>query len=161
MGAGILLRWFVAMVAFWIAGCALALALKAIGFAVVIAENAGYNSMQRATREFQGKHTPDSVGLFYYPGRGMQVRGRNDLIPVDADPHSEAEVAEDAVNLSGLPARLDEARNRLNIVILDACRDNPFERSFRSAARRLGQVDAPSGTLIAYATAPGRTASSR
>jgi hypothetical protein len=67
-------------------------------------------------------------------------------------------VEEEAVSLNGLLSRLDEARNRLNLVILDACRDNPFERSFRSGTRGLGQVDAPAGTLIAYATAPGRTA---
>ena len=63
-----------------------------------------------------------------------------------------------ARKLSHVLDRLDEAKNTINVVILDACRDNPFARSFRSASRGLAKVDASSGTLIAYATAPGRTA---
>jgi hypothetical protein len=132
--------------------------LRELGFQVIAVENGTRKAMQQALRQFRDKLTETTVGLFYYSGHGMQVRGINYLVPVDAEIRSEAEVEEEAVSLNGLLARLDEARNRLNLVILDACRDNPFERSFRSGSRGLGQVDAPSGTLIAYATAPGRTA---
>jgi len=132
--------------------------LRELGFSVIAVENGSRKAMQQGLRQFRDKLAEDAVGLFYYSGHGMQVKGINFLIPVDAEIRSEAEVEEEAVNLNGLLARLDEARNRLNIVILDACRDNPFERSFRSGTRGLGQVDAPAGTLIAYATAPGRTA---
>jgi hypothetical protein len=77
---------------------------------------------------------------------------------VDAAISSEAEVEVEAVDVASVLARMETARNRVNLVILDACRDNPFARSFRSAARGLAAIDAPSGTLIAYATAPGRVA---
>lgn len=137
---------------------AMGAALRELGFTVIAVENGNRKAMQQALRQFRDKLGEEAVGLFYYSGHGMQVRGINYLIPVDAEIRSEAEVEEEAVSLNGLLARLDEARNRLNLVILDACRDNPFERSFRSGTRGLGQVDAPAGTLIAYATAPGRTA---
>jgi predicted Fe-Mo cluster-binding NifX family protein len=138
---------------------AMAAALRNLGFEVLIAENVGRKAMLQKLREYRDTLRPDSVGLFYYAGHGIQVRGQNYLIPVDAVVRSEAEIDEESVNLGHLLDRLDEAKNGINIVILDACRDNPFGRSFRSASRGLAQVDAPIGTLIAYATAPGRTAS--
>jgi hypothetical protein len=109
-------------------------------------------------REYRDRLRPDSVGLFYYAGHGIQSKGQNFLIPVDAVVRSEAEIDEESVNLAYLLDRLEEAKNPINIVILDACRDNPFARSFRTAARGLAHIDAPTGTLIAFATAPGRTA---
>ena len=99
------------------------------------------------------------LGLFYYAGHGMQVKGHNYLIPVGAKIKAEYQVQFASLDVGLLLGALQEADNRLNIVILDACRDNPFARSFRSSAQGLAQVsDSPSGTLIAYATAPGRTA---
>ena len=97
--------------------------------------------------------------MFYYAGHGVQAKGRNYLIPIDAEIQSEAEVEDSGVDVGLVLNYMDEAQNGLNIVILDACRNNPFGRSFRSAAEGLAQVDAPTGTLIAYATAPGRVAS--
>ncbi len=138
---------------------AMAAALRNLGFEVLTAENASRKTMLQKLREYRDTLRPDSVGLFYYAGHGVQVKGQNYLIPIDASVRSEAEVDEESVNLSYLLDRLEEARNSINIVILDACRDNPFARSFRSASRGLAQVDAPTGTLIAYSTAPGRTAS--
>lgn len=102
---------------------------------------------------------PYSVGLFYYAGHGVQSKGKNYLIPIEADIQSEVEVEDAAVDLNLLLGYMDDAQNGLNIVILDACRNNPFARGFRSASNGLAQVDAPTGTLIAYATAPGRVAS--
>jgi hypothetical protein len=137
---------------------AMASTLRGLGFEVLTAENVGRKAMLQKLREYRDKLRPDSIGLFYYAGHGVQVKGQNYLIPTDAAVQSEAEIDEESVNLAHLLDRLDEAKNTINIVILDACRDNPFARSFRSVTRGLAQVDAPTGTLIAYATAPGRTA---
>ena len=88
----------------------------------------------------------------------MQVRGVNYLIPVGAQATSEEEVEVEAVDVNYILARMATARNQFNIVILDACRNNPFERSFRSSSSGLAAISAPRGTLIAYATAPGSVA---
>jgi hypothetical protein len=133
-------------------------ALRDLGFDVLVGENMSRKGMLQSLRGFRDKLKPDSIGLFYYAGHGVQVKGQNFLIPIDASVQSEAEMDEESINLTYLLDRLEEAKNPINIVILDACRDNPFARSFRSASRGLAQVDAPTGTMIAYATAPGRTA---
>ena len=114
--------------------------------------------MKRLIREFGQKLKAGGNGLFYYAGHGVQARGRNYIIPVDADIQSEADVEDSGVDVGLVLNYMDDAQNGLNIVILDACRNNPFSRSFRSASEGLAQVDAPTGTLIAYATAPGRVA---
>ena len=137
---------------------ALAAALKALGFEVTAHENLGQRDMRRAILEFGTRLREGGVGLFYFAGHGVQVNGRNYLVPVDAAIASEAEVEVEALDVASVLARMETARNRVNLVILDACRDNPFARSFRSTARGLAAIDAPSGTLIAYATAPGRVA---
>jgi uncharacterized caspase-like protein len=89
----------------------------------------------------------------------MQVRGANYLIPVKAEIASEDEVEVEGVDVSYVMARMATARNQFNIVILDACRNNPFQRSFRTLNSGLAAISAPTGTLIAYATAPGSVAS--
>jgi uncharacterized caspase-like protein len=137
---------------------AMAHALRNVGFDVVTHENLGQKEMRRAILEFGGRLVSGGVGLFYFSGHGLQVSGRNYMIPVDAVINAENEVEVEAVDVASVLARLETAKNRLNIVILDACRDNPFARSFKSTARGLASIDAPSGTLIAYATAPGKLA---
>jgi hypothetical protein len=134
-------------------------ALKTRGFDVLRYENIGQKEMKKAVIEF-GRRLQEAggVGLFYFAGHGMQVAGRNFMIPIDAEIRSEAEVETESVEVGSVLARMETAKNRLNIVVLDACRDNPFGRSFRSASRGLASIDAPSGTMIAYATAPGRVA---
>ena len=135
--------------------------LKSLGFEVTALENASQTAMKQAIDEFgeslqnAGKNT---VGLFYYSGHGMQVRGRNFIIPVGAKIKNERQVEYESVDVSRALAAMEEAGNSLNIVILDACRDNPFSRSMRTGATGLALMDAASGTLIGYATAPGRTA---
>jgi hypothetical protein len=121
--------------------------------------NVNQRDMKRLIREFGQKLKGGGSGLFYYAGHGVQSKGRNYLIPIDADIQSEIEVEDAAVDVNLMLGYMDDAQNGLNIVILDACRNNPFARSFRSASNGLAQVDAPTGTLIAYATAPGRVAS--
>jgi uncharacterized caspase-like protein len=139
---------------------ALTKSLQALGFQVIHKENVSLKAMASAVRDF-GKQLSDKrgVGLFYYAGHGMQVGGRNYLIPVDADIQGEDEVAYNALDANQVLGKMDSANNRLNVVILDACRNNPFARSFRSASSGLAEMKAPSGTLVAFATSPGSVAS--
>jgi Caspase domain len=137
----------------------MAQALRGLGFDVIYRENLNQSDMKRAIREFGAKIRTGGVGLFYYAGHGVAVKGINYLVPVDAQVESEEEVEYECVDAGFVLAQMDSAGNRLNIVILDACRNNPFARSFRATSRGLAQMDAPSGTLIAYATAPGSVAS--
>ena len=140
---------------------AMAIKLLELGFTVIKKENAGREDMLKAVRDFgnQLKAKSDSVGLFYYAGHGIQSKGNNYLVPVDADIASEDELASRAYNVNEVLEKMDTAKNPVNIVILDACRNNPFGRSFRSSTKGLAQVEAVQGTYIAYATAPGKTAS--
>jgi len=137
---------------------AVAEALKKSGFNVTRLEDATRAQMREAIRTFGARLAEGGVGLFYFAGHGMQVKGRNYLVPVGADIAVEDEVAGEAVEVDAILAKMETARNRLNILILDACRNNPFGRSFRSSQQGLAQVDAPTGTFVAFATAPGRTA---
>jgi TonB family protein len=137
----------------------MATALRQLGFDVSSGENLDRRQMEEKIRDFGKKIRGGGVGMFYYAGHGAQVGGANYLIPIGAQINGEAEVKYEAVDVGFVLAQMEEARNRLNIVVLDACRNNPFARSFRSASNGLASIDAPVGTLIAYATAPGRTAS--
>ncbi len=132
--------------------------LRRIGFDVTLASDAGAKDMKRAIRDF-GDHIPKGgTALFYYAGHGIQVEGRNYLVPVDAEIRDERDVDVEALRLDAVLAEIARGQSRVNVVILDACRNNPFARSFRSAAQGLAFSDAPSGTLVAYATAPGSVA---
>ena len=138
---------------------AIARALKEVGFEVDLQANLSQQGFVTALRNF-GKRLNETggTGLFYYAGHGMQIQGANYLIPIDAGIESEDEIKYMAINANQVLDKMDSAGNRLNIVILDACRDNPFVRSFRSKQFGLAQMDAPSGMLIAFATAPGAVA---
>jgi len=137
--------------------------LEELGFQVTKVENAGRMALGREVNDFlrriQGNDAP---ALFYYSGHGMQVGGKNYLIPVDAQVSDELDVplAGIAVDrlLHGMGGRGDEA---VNLVVLDACRNNPFKKDGTKAIgdKGLARVTAPSGTLILYATKPGETAS--
>lgn len=138
---------------------AMAATLRRLGFEVEEHVNLGYMPFNDAVEAFGNKLKAGGIGLFYYAGHGMQVQGSNYLIPVDAKIRAENEVRYKAIDAGLVLAKMESAKSDVNIVILDACRDNPFSRSFRSASQGLAQIDAPTGTLIAYATAPGKTAS--
>lgn len=138
---------------------AIAKALSGSGFAVTEKEDLALKDMHIALRDFGDALRRGGVGLFYFAGHGVQVKGRNYLIPVDADIEREDEVIYNSLDASQVLDKMESASNRLNIVILDACRNNPFARSVRSAATGLAQMDAPVGTLIAFSTAPGSVAS--
>ncbi len=130
--------------------------LKRLGFEVIVRTDVRQKDMLRALTEFGDKVQAGTEALFFYAGHGMQVRGRNYLIPIDAEIRSESAVSSEAVDVDQLLDKLAPAR--LSLVILDACRNNPFERRFRGGGQGLAQINAPTGTLIAYATAPGKVA---
>ncbi|MBI3708438.1 MAG: caspase family protein, partial [Proteobacteria bacterium] len=136
----------------------MAAALRSFGFDVIVKENAGRRAMIEGLREFAGKLAPGGVGLFFYAGHGLQAKGANYLVPVDAVLTAEDDLRYEAVDVNDVLGRMEEARVQLSLVILDACRDNPFLRGSRSVARGMAQIDAARGTFIAYATAPGKTA---
>lgn len=138
---------------------AMAAKLRSLGFEVHAYENLSHKDMNRAISRFGEDLGKGGVSLLFYAGHGMQVKGRNYLIPVDAEIRSEASVRNEAVDVDQVLEQMDAARTGLNIVILDACRNNPFERRFRGASGGLASMDAPKGTLIAYATGPGKVAS--
>ena len=133
--------------------------LKQVGFEVRTLLDGDYRAMKLAMVRFgRSLRASDTVGLFYYAGHGVQSRGENYLIPVDAEIIDESEIDVFAVNVNDYLRTMERASSRINIVVLDACRNNPFARSFRSQSRGLARVDAPRGTYIAYATAPGQVA---
>ena len=133
--------------------------LESLGFQVTLKTNVSQKQMKQAIREFgQALKTGGGVGLFYFAGHGVQSRGRNYLIPVGASIESEAEIEDESVDANLVLSHMDEAKNRVNIVVMDACRNNPYARSFRSANRGLAPMDAATGSFIAFATAPGSVA---
>lgn len=133
--------------------------LKSLGFDVIARLNANQKQMEDAIRQFQAKLSKDAMGLFFFAGHGMQVGGVNYLIPIGAKIQQESDIKYESVDAGRVMDAMHEAGNPLNIVVLDACRDNPFARGSRSGANKgLARMDAPSGTFIAYATAPGDTA---
>ncbi len=133
--------------------------LQGLGFKVTLKLDQDQKGMADAIRTFGNHLKGGGAGLFYYAGHGMQVKGRNFLIPVDADIQNEDEVPYRSIDANEVLSKMETAKNRLNLMILDACRNNPFSRKFRSSSQGLAQMDAPSGTLVAFATAPGSVAS--
>jgi hypothetical protein len=133
--------------------------LKKFGFEVEKLIDANERSMKRAINRFGKKlQQKNTVGLFYFAGHGVQVKGNNYLLPIGADINSEADVEFEAVNAARVLSQMSLADNGLNMLILDACRNNPYARSFRSSTRGLARMEAPSGSLILYATSPGNVA---
>lgn len=132
--------------------------LAQLGFKVILRENLTKLEMERAAFEFGEQLNADSVGLVFYAGHGLQVGGNNYLVPVDARISAEHRVRWEAFDINRVLNEMEAAGSQVNIVILDACRNNPFERRFRSVEGGLAQISAPKGTLIAYATGPNRTA---
>jgi uncharacterized caspase-like protein len=138
---------------------AIAAQLKGLRFAVTLQLEAGRQEMIEAIRAYGGSLAKSKgVGLFYFAGHGAQLAWRNYLIPVDTVIKTSEQMAEQAVDMNALLDDLIRARNAMNIIILDACRDNPFGSQVALAQQGLSQLDAPPGTLFAYATSPGNVA---
>jgi formylglycine-generating enzyme required for sulfatase activity len=137
----------------------IASALQRLGFTVILKKNASLKEMEEAVAEFGNRLKKGGAGLFYYAGHGLQVGGVNYLVPVSARIDKESDVKYEAMDAGRILDEMAAANNGLNIVILDACRDNPFSRRFRSASRGLAILgNAPAGTFISYSTGPGQVA---
>jgi hypothetical protein len=138
-------------------------ALTDVGFKVIYYVNADQKTMKKAMDDFGEQLKGYNIGLFYYAGHGIQVKGNNYLIPVDAALKVEQDVDYDCIDAGRLLGKMEAAGTTTNIVILDACRNNPFERQWSGRAAGQGNglafMNAPSGSIIAYATSPGKTAS--
>ncbi|MBK8064212.1 MAG: caspase family protein [Betaproteobacteria bacterium] len=133
--------------------------LEAVDFSVSTALDATLEQMRERIEAYGRELARDkAVGLFYFAGHGIQLSWRNYLLPVDTVIDKLEEVRDKAFDLGRLLELIGKAGNPANIVILDACRNNPFGRDFRVEQKGLSQVDAPVGTLLAYATAPGNVA---
>lgn len=137
---------------------AIAATLRRLNFEVIERQNVTRESFAMSVREFGDKLKGATVGLFYFAGHGLQVKGRNFLVPVDADIAREDEVPYRSIDINEVLDKMDSARTPINLVVLDACRNNPFARSFKLSQVGLAQMDAPAGTLIAFATSPGSVA---
>jgi hypothetical protein len=133
--------------------------LRTSGFEVIDLRDATLQQMRSAVRQFGDKLLASDVGLVYYSGHGVEVKGRNYFIPVNADIQREDEIADQGLDVNLVLEKMNTAGKGVNILIVDACRDDPFGRSFRSTSRGLAQMDAPRGTIIAYSTSPGKVAS--
>src|SRR5262245_27988673 len=135
--------------------------LTAAGFDVISAPNLAQSEMRQAISNFAdivaGKG-PDTVALLFYAGHGLQVDGENFLVPIDARIQREADVPLQAMRLADVMNALAAVRNKARIVILDACRNNPFSDINETTGRGLAIVDAPTGSLVSYSTAPGTEA---
>lgn len=145
---------------------AMAEKLRALGFEVIDAIDRDHLGMRRALGAFDRAMQGASAGLFYYAGHGMEYRGRNYLFPVDATLETEGDVGLNLIDLDQV-LQVMETAVPTRLLFLDACRDNPLARRFRSAlgatrsssiGQGLARVDAGVGTFIAYATAPGDVA---
>jgi Caspase domain len=135
-------------------------ALKAARFAVTAKLDVGRAEMVAALEAYAKElAVKKCVGLFYYAGHGVQLAWRNYMLPVDVEIETIDDVQTRAVEVDSLIQGLTRAGNPLNIVILDACRDNPFGTAKALQQKGLSQMDAPANTILAYATAPGSVAS--
>ena len=129
--------------------------LRKLGFEVMGDNQQSLQAMNTLVREFGDRLRPGMVGLFYFAGHGMQINGQNYLIPVQSGIQREDEVPFRALAVDQVLAKMSKNKTGLNLMMLDACRDNPFARSFRSTTTGLAKMEAPSGTLISYAAKPG------
>ncbi len=140
-----------------------AAALQELGFKVSLLLDANLARMRAATREFEKLVAGSDVALIFYAGHGIEYRNSNYMIPVDADPRRPYELEDTAYNanrwLEMLEMTASQNAQRVNIVILDACRDASFARSWNSRSVGLAKMDAPTGTILVYSTAPGKVAS--
>jgi len=131
--------------------------LRAVGFEPDLVLNSSLRQFEQAVDRFVSRIRPGDVALFYYAGHGIQIAGENYLIPVDFDAKDEADAKYVSYSASRLQERMETAGARLSVIVLDACRNNPF-RTTRSGAGGLAAMSTGKGTLIAFATAPGQTA---
>jgi S1-C subfamily serine protease len=135
-------------------------ALSELGFEVIKVVDADKKAMDTALEKFAVQLNRGGVGLFYYAGHGVQVNGENYLIPVDAVLNSEKDVNYEALPIGKIQNAMEEAGTDVSIIILDACRSNPFGRRWNRSTQNQGlaPIQALTGSFIAFATAPGNSA---
>jgi len=139
---------------------AIAETLKAAGFEVTLKLDTGREDLIGAIRAYvHVMETRKCVGLFYFAGHGLQLAWRNYLLPVDGNIDKADDVAKQSVDIARLIEGLTKAANPMNVIILDACRENPFGSLKGVDHKGLSQMDAPNTTFLAYATSPGNVAS--
>ncbi len=134
--------------------------LRAVNFRVLESYNPDRQALLSIITDFRDalqQAGENAIGLFFYAGHGVQFDGRNFMVPADARFGDRDQAEEDSVAIDWVMGAFRDADTKTNLVILDACRNNPFEGT-RSTAKGLAPMDAPSGTLISYATAPGALA---
>jgi formylglycine-generating enzyme required for sulfatase activity len=136
----------------------IAVRLRELGFDVLERKNLTTRQISGVLYDFKNRLTPGAVALVFYAGHGLQIKGENYFPAVDADITSEDDVPNQSLSLKQILATLDSAKTRLNLLFLDACRNNPYASNVRSTIKGLARVSAPSGTLISYATKPGSVA---
>jgi uncharacterized caspase-like protein len=129
-------------------------ALKNLGFEVMTVTNATQSRLDRKLREFSVKLNSAGVGLFYFAGHGIEVEKKNYLVPLQADISDKLSVKYNALSVDEVVDRMKSSKTRLNLVVLDACRNDPFSRG----GGGLAVMPNAKGTLIAYATAAGSVA---
>jgi formylglycine-generating enzyme required for sulfatase activity len=137
---------------------AMASRLRTLGFDVILHENLKTRDIGGVYREFRSRIAPGNVALVFYAGHGIQFKRQNYFPAVDSVINSEEDVPLQSLNLSSLLDNMEEAKAGVSLVFLDACRNNPYSRGFRSPSNGLAKVEAASGVLIHYATKPGSVA---
>ncbi|NOQ64441.1 MAG: hypothetical protein GQ582_08015 [Methyloprofundus sp.] len=137
----------------------IAKALQNLDFSVILEVDATQEEMDSAILRFSKQLRAGDIGLFYYAGHGVQVEGSNFLIPIAAPINEERDVKYRATNLSQVLEGMRDSQSSLNIIVIDACRDNPLPKSSRSTTRGLTRVASPPGSIIIYSTSPGAVAS--
>ncbi|WP_316239275.1 caspase family protein [Bradyrhizobium sp. SZCCHNR1015] len=139
---------------------AVAKLLNSAGFEVITATDLTQNEMLKVVEDFSSRvaaHGPNTVAMVYYAGHGVQLAGENYLIPIDARISAPSDLTTGTIRLVDLMATLDAIPSRMRIVVLDACRNNPFP-AINDAGRGLAIVDAPNGSILGYSTSPGAEA---
>ncbi len=139
---------------------AIAEVLSNKGFDVILKTNVTKRNFEESIRQFGKRLKNGGVALFFYAGHGVQINGKNYLLPIDMQVESESDVIFEGVDSGRILGKMAETENSLNIIILDACRDNPFSSQFRTlgGSKGLARINAPTGSFIGYATQPGHTA---
>jgi hypothetical protein len=132
--------------------------LKSMGFDIIKRTNATKDQMMESLREFSKKLPDYNVALFYYAGHGIQVDGQNYLIPVDATLNEKTDCKWEAVAVNSLVEEFERVPDNVNIVILDACRNNPFRSWVRGGEQGFRALNPVSGTIVSFATSEGSTA---
>ncbi|MCM7681563.1 caspase family protein [Enterobacter hormaechei] len=135
-------------------------ALSEFGFSVIHLSNATQREIDEAVKSFRDNLNSNDIGLFYFAGHGMQINGENYITAVDTDFGTEIDAKYSSYPLNKVIEIMEKSGNKTNIIILDACRNNPYERAWHRtpAQRGLAPLFAPKGTIVAFATSPGEVA---